>query len=239
LHEFFAPQPLRWPNTRAHGLHFLRAASPRTGSWFMRCIAHRVSDEEAAPPWKGRDWKGWWPMSSIALSDRDHPQHHDAQSAGWALAEYEKKEHDRATHLKRRHLRYHVAGRVLLASLFLFSAVAKTLQFDTTWRTLNATFGLDGSGALLLFAITIELVGGAMLLLGYQTRWASLGLVFYVAMATAIFHHDLTVDLNRAFALANLAIAGGLLLLVSHGAGQWSIDNRQLRRDPNAVLPGP
>jgi len=43
------------------------------------------------------------------------------------------------------------------------------------------------------------------------------------------------VGLNRAFALANLAICGGLLLVASHGAGKLSVERYAEQHDPTRV----
>lgn len=181
-------------------------------------------------------------MTSVPLPQhhlRHSPHiHHDSQAAGWAIAQFEEKEHAFELRLERRHSRLHVAGRTLMAILFLASAVAKMVEFDPTVKALD-TFLLGDSGLALIVAITVELVGGTLLLLGYQTRWASISLAVYVALTTMFFHYDLTDAVHRAFALSNLAVIGGLLMLVSHGSGAVSIERRIEKKDPNRLLAGP
>lgn len=181
-------------------------------------------------------------MTSVPLPSRHlrhvYPVHHDPQSAGWALAQAEEKERAGEARLARRHNRLHVAGRTLMAALFLASGLAKLFEFDSTLKALD-TFALGDSALALSVAIVAELLGGSLLLLGYQTRWASLSLAAYVALTTVFFHWDVTDAVHRAFALSNLAVIGGLLLLVAHGAGAASIERRIERKDPNRLPMGP
>lgn len=181
-------------------------------------------------------------MSSVPLPQRHlrhiFPIHHDPQSAALAFAEAEEKERALEARLARRHHRLHFAGRALLAVLFLASGIAKLVQFDSTVKALD-TFALGDSSLALIVAIAAELLGGSLLLLGYQTRWASIGLAAYVALATVFFDSNLADPLHRSFALSNLAIIGGLLLLVAHGAGAVSLERRIEKKDPNRLPVGP
>jgi putative oxidoreductase len=180
-------------------------------------------------------------VSSLTQSHplhRFHALHHDPQSAALAVAEDERQERLAAERVLRTAGRLQLLARLCLATLFLASAAAKLFDFDATRRAMDA-FGLSGSGGLLSLAITAELVGGVLLALGLNVRRAALGLVGYLALASIMFHHDLSVDLNRAFALTNLAIAGGLLLLAAYGPGAFSLsawlDGKAARRDGSAV----
>src|SRR5207249_1575034 len=120
-------------------------------------------------------------------------------------------------------------GRLLLAALFVLSAVAKIALFDETRRAIDA-LGISAAGALLPIAIAAELIGGVMVAIGFEVRRASLGLLAYLALATLFFYHDLSIGLHRAFALSNLAFAGGLLMLYAHGAGAFSVERYLARR---------
>ncbi len=75
---------------------------------------------------------------------------------------------------------------------------------------------------------------GLLLAVGFKARKLAVGLIVYLVGVTALLHGDLRVELNRSFALYNLAIAGGLLLLVGAGPGRHSADswlaNRLARR---------
>jgi putative oxidoreductase len=81
-------------------------------------------------------------------------------------------------------------------------------------------------GMLLPLVIALEIAGGLALMLGWHTRLTAFLLAGFTLLATAIFHSNLGDQTQMLFFMKNLSIAGGLLLVVSHGAGPYSIDNR-------------
>ncbi len=159
-----------------------------------------------------------------------HHLHRDPQAARLALNARDRDERRERDNRRRRQLHLHLVGRVLMAGVFLFSAVAKLLAFDATARAMAAT-GLHDVELLLGLAIGLELVGGAALAAGYKVRAVAVGLIAYVATVTLLMHGDFAVAANRSFALANVAFVGGLMLLISHGAGELSADAGLARRD--------
>jgi putative oxidoreductase len=81
-------------------------------------------------------------------------------------------------------------------------------------------------------AIFAELVLGLALLVGFQARWAALGLAIFTAVITPIFHHywdvpDAAVYMQKLNFFKNYAIAGGLLAFAAFGPGGWSLDGRR------------
>src|SRR5215216_2850136 len=115
-----------------------------------------------------------------------HVHHHDPESAKWALAQEEQAQREHREKLKTRHAYFYFAGRVLLALLFVSSAVAKMVRFDDVRSTI-ASLGLSATSLLLTSAIVIELVGGVTIGLGYRVRWAAAALIAYLAVATLFF----------------------------------------------------
>jgi putative oxidoreductase len=72
--------------------------------------------------------------------------------------------------------------------------------------------------------MTVEMGGGALLVVGYRARPVAL-IVALFALATAIFFHRNFADQNQMIHfLKNVMIAGGLLQIVYFGAGPMSID---------------
>lgn len=169
------------------------------------------------------------------VSPRHHAMHHDASAATLALKAIEEAQVERKEHLQRRRVFYFLAGRLLLASLFLVSGVVKMLNFDQTARAL-ADIGLTDTDLVLAGAIAIELIGGALLFVGYKTRAAAVALIGYVASATVLVLNDLAFGYNATFALANVAFVGGLLMLVAHGSGGLSLDRLFERRRTRRFL---
>ena len=81
----------------------------------------------------------------------------------------------------------------------------------------------------------IDLFGGLLILLGYQTRWATLVLIAFVVLTMLLAHNFWTMQgparaANQAHFLKNLALIGGLLMLHIYGPGRLSLDARMPRR---------
>jgi putative oxidoreductase len=108
-------------------------------------------------------------------------------------------------------------GRALLGALFLISGIGKIFAFAGVagWM---ASAGLPAASALLVLTIAIEVIGGLLLVIGWQARWAALTLAVFLIPVTAIFHGFWSADAAHyqdqltAF-LKNAAILGGMLLV--------------------------
>lgn len=120
-----------------------------------------------------------------------------------------------------------LAGRILLATIFLIAGVGKITAYSGT-AAYMASMGVPG--ALLPLVILTELGGGIAIVLGYHTRVVAFLLAGFTLLAGAIFHHDFANQIQMIMFLKDLAIAGGFLLLVVHGAGAWSLDQRRRHR---------
>lgn len=121
-------------------------------------------------------------------------------------------------------------GRILIAYLFIPAGFGKLMGFAGTVGYITSA-GLPLPQVAAAIAIIVELGFGIALLVGFQTRWAALGLALFT-VATALFFHKYwavpdamkmmqTINFNK-----NIAIAGGLLALAAFGAGRFSIDKR-------------
>jgi putative oxidoreductase len=115
-------------------------------------------------------------------------------------------------------------GRVLLALMFVLAGINKISSYPGVQGFMES---MGVPGALLPLVIALELVGGLILMLGWHTRLTAFLLAGFTIVATLIFHSNLGDQTQMLFFMKNLSIAGGLLLVVSHGAGPYSIDNRQ------------
>ena len=79
-------------------------------------------------------------------------------------------------------------------------------------------------GLLLPAVILVELGGGLLLVIGWQTRCAALALAIFCVVAALLFHTNFA-DRNQLLHFEkDLAIAGGLLVLVAFGPGRFSLD---------------
>lgn len=114
-------------------------------------------------------------------------------------------------------------GRILLAIIFLGSAATKIADPAGT-QAYMAAYDLPMTGSLLVGAIITEGLGGLALLLGLRTRVMALLLIGFLASATLIFHTQLGDQQQLLHFLKNVAIMGGLVLVMAEGGGPVSID---------------
>lgn len=113
-------------------------------------------------------------------------------------------------------------GRAFLGALFLLSGLFKIAGFASVagWM---ASAGLPAANVLLVLTIAIEVVGGLLLVIGWQSRIAALVLAAFLVPVTIVFHGFWNADAAHfndqltAF-LKNLAILGGMLLVAERSA---------------------
>jgi putative oxidoreductase len=124
-------------------------------------------------------------------------------------------------------------GRLLIAVIFLLSGFGKIAD-PAMAQGYIASAGLPLPLVAFLIAVAVELGGGALLLVGYQTRLAALALAVFSVAAAFGFHHDFADQNQMIHFLKDLAIAGGLLQVFAFGAGAFSLE---ARRGRGAVRP--
>jgi putative oxidoreductase len=116
-----------------------------------------------------------------------------------------------------------VAGRFLLALLFLLSGLGKLGAYGATAAYMSAT-GVPG--VLLPVVIATEVLGSLAIILGWKTRVAAFLLAGFSLLTAVTFHNNLADQTQMIMFFKNLSIAGGFLLLVVNGAGPLSLDRR-------------
>lgn len=121
-----------------------------------------------------------------------------------------------------------VAGRILLALVFLASAIGKFISWNSVVGFI-AMCEVPWPSLFLAGAVALELGGSLSLLLGWKARTGAKALIVVLIPATLMFHNFWTVDSlemreQMLQFLKNLAILGGLLQITVHGSGPWSID---------------
>jgi len=122
-------------------------------------------------------------------------------------------------------------GRVLLALLFIPAGFSKIGGFAGTAGYI-ASKGVPLPELAAAAAIGVELGLGLLLLLGWQTRWAALGIALFTVVITFIFHNFWAVPAEQVMAqqqsfFKNIAVVGGLLTVAAWGAGAWSVDGNR------------
>ena len=124
-----------------------------------------------------------------------------------------------------------LAGRVLLAALFLPAGISKLTGFEGTVGYI-ASVGLPLPAVGAVLALLVEIVGSVALIAGFGTRIAALVLALFTLVASFFFHAFWAVPADQAFMVQllffkNVAVVGGLLVLAANGAGGWSLDARR------------
>jgi len=118
-------------------------------------------------------------------------------------------------------------ARLFIAHIFLLSGLSKIGQYAGTQAYMEA---MGVPGALLPAVILLEVVAAVMLIVGWQTRWAALGLAGFTIISAIIFHANFADQTHMIMFMKNGAITGGLLLLAANGAGYFSVDNHRSRQ---------
>ena len=163
-----------------------------------------------------------------------HPMHHDRAAAAQALAEMEGFRQAQDAQHDRHRSEFYSLGRLMLSVFFVVAGIVKLIDLAALELSVETTV-LAGAGFLIPIAIAVQLLGGALLAIGYQARVVAAGLIAYLGGVTFLMHSDLTVATNRTAALVNLALSGGLLLILGQGSGGLSVDRlleqRRTRRE--------
>lgn len=117
-----------------------------------------------------------------------------------------------------------MAGRIMLAAIFIWSAGGKIVGYAGT-SAYMAKFGV--SATLLPIVIAVEGLAAVMLLVGWRTRAAALALAAFCIISALIFHSDFADRNQMIHFMKNLSMAGGLLALFVAGGGAFSADGKE------------
>lgn len=151
-----------------------------------------------------------------------------------------------------RHLTALVA-RFFMSAIFLVSGVNKIFHWQATEKELIKVLGdwessvfsttahtaitqmMAWSPGFLILATLLELLGGLLLLLGVRDKLGAFLLILFLIPTTFLFHQFWFLegsarDMQISFFLRNIAILGGLMMVLLNGAhssseGRFSSDN--------------
>ncbi|MCB5208262.1 DoxX family protein [Methylovorus mays] len=118
------------------------------------------------------------------------------------------------------------AGRVLLSLIFIISGLGKVAAPDATIGYISSV-GAPFPEVAYAIALLVELGLGLALLLGFKAKFAAAGIAIFTLAAAFMFHTDFSNQIQLVMFMKNFTIIGGLLLIVAHGAGGFSLDNRK------------
>ena len=121
-------------------------------------------------------------------------------------------------------------GRLLIALLFVPAGFGKIAGFAGIVGYIQSK-GVPMPEVCAAIAVFAELGLGLLVLIGWQTRWAALGLAIFVGVITPIFHNfwaaeAAQVTMQQQAFFKNIAVIGGLLVIAAFGAGGWSVDGK-------------
>ena len=136
-----------------------------------------------------------------------------------------------------------LVGRILFSIIFIMAVPghfkSETIAYAASAGVPLANIAVPASGIL-------ALLGGLSILLGYEARWGGIALVAFLAPVTVMMHTFWTVtdptmhQMQMVMFMENVALIGGALTFVVHGAGALSLDSRLERRSEvtrGAALP--
>lgn len=105
-----------------------------------------------------------------------------------------------------------IAGRVLIAALFILAGVAKILG-PAPFLAHMAEHRVPGF--LLAGVIALEIGAGVAVLIGWKLPYSAGALAAFCVATALIFHLNFADKAERTLFFKDLAIAGGLLVLAA------------------------
>jgi putative oxidoreductase len=113
-----------------------------------------------------------------------------------------------------------LGSRLLLAGLFVHEGVFLAVNFAAA----SATMAKTGVPAPALAAtIGLQLVAGTAIAVGWHARLGAAALGLFCLATALLFHKNIAVRNELLHFEKDLAIAGGMFILMLHGAGAYSV----------------
>jgi putative oxidoreductase len=119
-------------------------------------------------------------------------------------------------------------ARLLMSSLFIWAGWIKLFVFKPTGTAgYFATQHIPVPEVSAWIVIIIEIIGGLLILIGFQTRWVALALAIYCLLTAFVVHLPAGDLENMTNFYKNLVMAGGFLYVFANGAGALSVDGQK------------
>jgi putative oxidoreductase len=131
-------------------------------------------------------------------------------------------------------------ARILMSIVFIifgylqFTNIAGYAANPSVLKAVALTGGILSPTVLAYLVAAIDLFGGILILIGFQTRWAALVLIIFCICTLFIAHNFWTMAgparaANMGNFYKNIALIGGLLLLMNTGPGSYSVDAKMAK----------
>jgi putative oxidoreductase len=128
-------------------------------------------------------------------------------------------------------------GRVLISAVFIvfgyiqFTHIGNYIANPAVLKVAGMTGGILSPTVIAYLVAAIDLFGGVLILVGYQTRWTAVVLIVFVVLTLLLVHTFWTMEgaaraANQGNFYKNLGLIGGLLFLIALGPGRCSLDHR-------------
>lgn len=119
-------------------------------------------------------------------------------------------------------------GRIFISMIFLYEAYDSIVFFNSTKKTMTEYGLVWQQDTLLVLSIIGLILGGLFVLIGFQARLGAAMLMIYYAVVTFTLYSfwDDPQPLQRINAIhfmKNMAIIGGLLIIMVNGSGRYSV----------------
>ena len=114
-----------------------------------------------------------------------------------------------------------LAGRLLLAWIFVHEGVFLALNFASAAPGM-ARLGVPGP--LLVAVIALQLVAGIAIAIGWSARCGAAALGVFCLATAVLYHTNFAIRNELLHFEKDLAIAGGMLVLMLCGPGEWSVE---------------
>jgi putative oxidoreductase len=117
-------------------------------------------------------------------------------------------------------------SRLCFSSVFLWAGAAMLFHWKDSVDSMKAK---NMPSVLLPAAVVMQLLGGLSLLLGYQARIGAVILIVFIIPTAIKLHNfwsvaDTERNIEKTLFMKDVAILGGLLLILAFGAGHFSFD---------------
>jgi len=113
-----------------------------------------------------------------------------------------------------------LVGRLLLAAIFLHEGLSLISNFD------SAAEGMLKIGVpipALMATVVLQLGASLAIVLGFYTRLGAAGLSLFCVATALLFHNHVEIRNELLHFEKDLAIAGGMLVLMINGPGRWAL----------------
>jgi putative oxidoreductase len=116
-------------------------------------------------------------------------------------------------------------GRILMSVIFLIAGYGKLMAPAATIGMFEH-YHLPLPSAAYALAVVVELGGGILVLIGWQTRLVAPVMAVWCVATALVAHLHPEDTMQMINFMKNLGMAGGFLQLAAFGAGRFSLDRR-------------